>query len=94
VPICVACMHTIMMCRWLVGGAQDDDSLFFHYSGHGGSQKGVSDIRYTDCMQYCLYHHVTMFLHTLALLASTCLLCLCRSAAVMIDVAAVAYHII
>jgi hypothetical protein len=28
--------------QWLVQGAQAGDSLFFHYSGHGGSQKDVS----------------------------------------------------
>lgn len=28
--------------KWLVAGAQEGDSLFFHYSGHGGSQKDVS----------------------------------------------------
>lgn len=25
-------------CKWLVEGAKSGDSLFFHYSGHGGSQ--------------------------------------------------------
>lgn len=28
--------------RWLVAGAQPNDSLFFHYSGHGGQAKDVS----------------------------------------------------
>lgn len=28
--------------KWLVGGAQPNDSLFFHYSGHGGQAKDVS----------------------------------------------------
>lgn len=28
--------------RWLVQGAQPGDSLFFHYSGHGGTQKDES----------------------------------------------------
>lgn len=28
--------------RWLVSGAQPNDSLFFHYSGHGGQAKDVS----------------------------------------------------
>lgn len=28
--------------RWLVYGAQPNDSLFFHYSGHGGSVRDRS----------------------------------------------------
>lgn len=28
--------------RWLVSNAQPNDSLFFHYSGHGGQAKDVS----------------------------------------------------
>lgn len=28
--------------RWLVEGAQANDSLFFHYSGHGGSTKDLN----------------------------------------------------
>jgi len=28
--------------KWLVEGAKEGDSLFFHYSGHGGSQKDES----------------------------------------------------
>jgi hypothetical protein len=28
--------------RWLVAGAHPNDSLFFHYSGHGGQAKDVS----------------------------------------------------
>ncbi len=27
--------------KWLIEGAKDGDSLFFHYSGHGASQKDV-----------------------------------------------------
>jgi hypothetical protein len=27
--------------QWLVDGAKENDSLFLHYSGHGGSQKDV-----------------------------------------------------
>ncbi|KAK9817527.1 hypothetical protein WJX74_008370 [Apatococcus lobatus] len=29
--------------RWLVGGTQPGDSLFLHYSGHGGTVKDVSN---------------------------------------------------
>jgi hypothetical protein len=29
--------------KWLVSNAQSGDSLFFHYSGHGGSQKAVNN---------------------------------------------------
>jgi len=29
--------------EWLVDGAQAGDSLFFHYSGHGGSLRALSD---------------------------------------------------
>ena len=28
--------------KWLIEGCKPNDSLFFHYSGHGGSQKDVS----------------------------------------------------
>merc|ERR1711916_11436 len=28
--------------RWLVDGAKKGDSLFFHYSGHGGTSKDVA----------------------------------------------------
>jgi hypothetical protein len=28
--------------QWLIAGAKSGDSLFFHYSGHGASQKDVS----------------------------------------------------
>lgn len=28
--------------RWLVGGTQEGDSLFFHYSGHGGTVRDTS----------------------------------------------------
>jgi len=31
--------NIISGCKWLVDGAKSGDSLFFHYSGHGGSQK-------------------------------------------------------
>ncbi|KAI0037128.1 peptidase C14, caspase domain-containing protein [Vararia minispora EC-137] len=30
--------HIIQAMKWLVKDAQGDDSLFFHYSGHGGQQ--------------------------------------------------------
>jgi len=29
--------------QWLVAGAQSGDSLFFHYSGHGGHQKDSTE---------------------------------------------------
>lgn len=44
--------------RWLVSGAQPNDSLFFHYSGHGGQAKDVSGdevsmytVEYYDCRE-------------------------------------------
>jgi hypothetical protein len=33
--------NMIAAMKWLVAGAKEGDSLFFHYSGHGGSQKDV-----------------------------------------------------
>ncbi|KAH9037910.1 metacaspase-1 [Lactarius pseudohatsudake] len=32
-------INIIKAMQWLVGGAQPNDSLFFHYSGHGGQTK-------------------------------------------------------
>lgn len=41
---------------WLVEGAQSGDSLFLHYSGHGGSVKDVSpDKDEVDGKDECLY---------------------------------------
>ncbi|KAI8072951.1 caspase domain-containing protein [Gongronella butleri] len=34
--------NIISACNWLVRDADDDDSFFFHYSGHGGSVQDVS----------------------------------------------------
>ncbi|KAI0714343.1 peptidase C14, caspase domain-containing protein [Cerioporus squamosus] len=33
--------NMIQAMRWLVNGAQPNDSLFFHYSGHGGQTKDL-----------------------------------------------------
>ena len=35
--------NIINACKWLVDGAKKGDSLFFHYSGHGGSQRDDSE---------------------------------------------------
>lgn len=34
--------NIVEACNWLVEGAKSGDSLFFHYSGHGGSQRDDS----------------------------------------------------
>ncbi|OCF36254.1 metacaspase-1 [Kwoniella heveanensis CBS 569] len=33
--------NIIQACQWLVSGAQPNDALFFHYSGHGGQTKDL-----------------------------------------------------
>ncbi|WVQ62454.1 metacaspase-1 [Kwoniella botswanensis] len=33
--------NIIQACQWLVQGAQPNDALFFHYSGHGGQTKDL-----------------------------------------------------
>jgi hypothetical protein len=35
--------NMIQSFQWLVEGAKSGDSLFFHYSGHGGAQKDTDD---------------------------------------------------
>ncbi|KAI9227365.1 MAG: metacaspase [Piptocephalis tieghemiana] len=37
------CMNILRACKWLVHGAQPGDSLFFHYSGHGGLTKNLDN---------------------------------------------------
>ncbi|TFK18625.1 hypothetical protein FA15DRAFT_627780 [Coprinopsis marcescibilis] len=41
-------------CMWLVNGAKRDDSLFFHYSGHGG-QSPDAEGRETDGMDEVIF---------------------------------------
>ncbi len=45
--------NIIKGCKWLVNNAQPDDSLFFHYSGHGGQvadQDGDEDDGFDECI--------------------------------------------
>ena len=46
VPTRKEMFHAMM---WLVQGARQDDSLFFHYAGHGGQSRDASG-RETDGM--------------------------------------------
>jgi Caspase domain len=84
-----------MLCRWLVGDAQDDDSLFFHYSGHGGSQKGNCSTHYTDSTSILSCHSVSVNLMSARVTqgaaqrgraqqcAAASLLCICIFAAII-----------
>jgi metacaspase-1 len=41
--------------NWLVGGATGDDSLFFHYSGHGGQSKDTSRLIFFASLVTTIY---------------------------------------
>ena len=45
--------NIIRAMHWLVKDARPDDSLFFHYSGHGGQQKDT-DGDEDDGEAYCI----------------------------------------
>lgn len=34
--------NILRACQWLVAGAAPNDSLFFHYSGHGGKVEDLN----------------------------------------------------
>ncbi|KAG5363747.1 Metacaspase-1 [Yarrowia sp. B02] len=45
--------NILQACQWLVKGAQPNDSLVFHFSGHGGQEKdldGDEDDGYDECI--------------------------------------------
>jgi hypothetical protein len=44
--------------QWLVQGAQPGDSLFFHYSGHGGSVRDRNGDEVRVCVYVCMYVYI------------------------------------